>query len=170
MRIVRWEPFRELDAMQGEMRRLLGQLGGAGEGRREPESETWLPPVDVSETESDLVLAFDVPGVSQDRIDVELDDNTLTVSGTRERASVQEGERFYRAERRFGQFSRSIPLPPGIAEEEIRADLRDGVLEIRVPKPRQAQPRRIQVGGGQQQAGGQEQQGTVNPTAGEAPS
>ena len=148
MRIVRWEPFRELEAMQNEMRRLLGQAGGGEGGER---GGAWLPPVDVSETERDLVLSFDLPGISQDAISIELDEGTLTVSGEREQRGQEEGERFYRVERRFGTFTRSIPLPPGIDEEQIKAELRDGVLQVRVPKPRAPQPRRIAIGDQQQQ-------------------
>ena len=144
MRIVRWEPFREIEAMQNEMRRLLGQTEGERGG-------TWMPPVDVSETERELVLSFDLPGISQDEINVELDDGTLTISGERQRRQEEQGEGFYRVERRYGGLSRSIPLPPGVDEEGIRADYRDGVLDIRVPKPQQPQPRRITIGGGGEQ-------------------
>ncbi len=164
MRIVRWEPFRELEAMQGEMRRLLGQVGG----REEERGGTWMPSVDVSETEQELVLAFDVPGVPKERLNVEVEDNTLTVSGTREQMEEREGERFYRRERRFGTFSRSIPLPAGIDESQITADSRDGVLEVRIPKPQQPQPRRIEIGGEQQGGGHVDVEGTASPTATDA--
>jgi HSP20 family protein len=131
--------------MQNEMRRVFGQLAGLGQ-TTEGEAGTWLPPLDVSETESDIVLSLDLPGVAQDRIEVEVDEGTLTIGGSRERVT-REGERFYRVERRFGTFTRSVPLPAGIDESRIQAEYRDGVLEVRVPKPAQAQPRRIQIGG-----------------------
>ena len=145
MRRGRWEPLRELEAMQNEMRRVFGQLAGVGQAG-EGETGTWLPSLDVSETDADIVLTLDLPGVPQDAIEIEVDEGTLTIAGTRERRG-REGERFYRVERRFGSFSRSIPLPPGIDEGQIRADYRDGVLEGRVPKPRQPQPKRITIGG-----------------------
>jgi HSP20 family protein len=145
MRRGRWEPLRELEAMQNEMRRLFGQMTGLSQSGAEGEAGAWLPPLDVSETESDIVLSLDLPGVPEDRIDVEVEDGTLTIGGSRERPA-NEGERFYRVERRFGAFSRSVPLPPGIDESRIEAAYRDGVLEVRIPKPAQAQPRRIQVG------------------------
>ena len=146
MRGGRWEPLRELEAMQSEMRRVFGQLAGLGQGAGEPETGTWLPPLDVSETEQEIVLALDLPGVPQDTIEVEVDEGSLTVSGSRERRAGDD-ERFYRVERRFGAFARSVPLPPGIDQAGIKADARDGVLEVRVPKPRQAQPRKIRIGG-----------------------
>jgi len=148
----RWEPFRELEAMRNEVQRLLGQLAGAGGGGGETRATEhdvggWLPQMDVSETEDEIILAFDLPGVPQELIDVEVDDNTLTVRGTRERVHDERGERFHRVERRFGEFTRAVPLPPGVEEADIKASYRNGVLEIRVPKPRQSQPRRIEVGG-----------------------
>ena len=145
MALVRWEPFRELDALQNEMGRWMSQLSGGitpGNGQ----SSTWLPAVDVWETEKELVLSFDLPGIAEDEIAVELEDNVLTVSGRRERTSEHSSDRFYRFERRFGTFSRSVTLPAGVNEKDIEADYTNGVLEIRVPKPEQQKPRRIQIG------------------------
>jgi HSP20 family protein len=148
MAIVRWEPFRELAALQNEMSRWMGGLSG-GVAPGNGQSSTWLPSVDVWETENELVLSFDLPGIDEDAIAVELDDDVLTVSGERERTSEHSGERFYRFERRFGTFSRSVTLPPGVKEEAITADYRNGVLEIRIPKPEEQKPRRIKVGSGE---------------------
>jgi HSP20 family protein len=147
MALVRWEPFRELAALQNEMGRWMNQLGGGvGTPTGNGQSSTWLPAVDVWETESDLVLSFDLPGVEEEKIAVEFDENVLTVTGERERKSVNTNDRFYSFERRFGQFSRSVTLPTGVKEDEIKADYRDGVLEIRVPKPEEQKPKRIQIG------------------------
>jgi HSP20 family protein len=145
MALVRWEPFRELAALQNEMGRWMGQLsGGATPGNGQ--SSTWLPAVDVWETEEELVLSFDLPGIAEDEIAVELDDNVLTVSGRRERTSDHSSERFYRFERRFGTFSRSVTLPAGVSEGDVKADYTHGVLEIHVPKPEEQKPKRIQIG------------------------
>lgn len=144
MALVRWEPFRELAALQSEMGRWMNQMAGAGPTNGG--SSPWLPAVDVWETEDELVLAFDLPGIPEERIAVEIEDGVLTVSGERERASEHSSERFYRFERRFGAFSRSVTLPSGVPEDAIKADYRDGVLEIRVPKPEEQKPKRIQIG------------------------
>ncbi len=146
MALVRWEPFRELAALQNEMGRWMNQMAGGATPGGNGQSSTWLPAVDVWETENELVLAFDLPGIPEDKIAVELDDNVLTVSGERERNEEQSGERFYRYERRFGTFSRSVTLPAGVNEEQINAAYKDGVLEIRVPKPEEQKPKRIQIG------------------------
>jgi HSP20 family protein len=144
MALVRWEPFRELAALQNEMGRWMGQLPGLTPGNGQ--SSNWLPSVDVWETEDELVLSFDLPGIPEDDIAVELEDNVLTVSGERERTSEHSSERFYRFERRYGTFSRSVTLPPGVKEDSIKADYKDGVLEVRVPKPEEQKPKRIKVG------------------------
>jgi HSP20 family protein len=147
MALVRWEPFRELAALQNEMGRWMNQLaGGVGTTPGNGQSSTWLPAVDVWETDSELVLSFDLPGIPEEKVAVELDDSVLTVSGERERMQEHSSERFYRFERRFGQFSRSVTLPAGIKEDEIQANYKDGVLEIRVPKPEEQKPKRIQIG------------------------
>jgi HSP20 family protein len=142
--LVRWEPFREIAALQNEMSRFMNGVG-EGNGRS---TQTWVPALDVWETEQDLVYAFDLPGIPEAKIDVEFEDGALTVTAERERTQQVESERFYRFERRFGTFSRTIGLPQGTVEDSIRADYHDGVLEIHVAKPEQPKPRRIQVGSG----------------------
>jgi HSP20 family protein len=148
--LVRWEPFREIAALQNDMGRLmsafLGQANGEATGR------TWVPAVDVWETEKELVYAFDLPGIPEDKISVEFDEGALTISGERERVDEVRNDGFYRYERRFGSFSRSVGLPQGVTEDDVKADYRDGVLEIKVAKPETPKPRRIQVGSGDRSA------------------
>jgi HSP20 family protein len=92
------------------------------------------------------VLSFDLPGIPEDKITIELDDNVLTVSGERQRTQEHSSERFYRFERRYGTFSRNVTLPTGVNDTDISADYKDGVLEVRVPKPEEQKPKRIPVG------------------------
>jgi HSP20 family protein len=144
--LVRWDPFREITTLQNEMSRLMNTVvGGVGNGSR-----TWLPAVDVWETDSEVVYAFDLPGIPEDKISVELEDGSLTVSGEREQTQEVSEDRHYRFERRYGTFSRSIGLPQGVSEDSIKADYKDGVLEVRVTKPEQPKPRRIEIGSGEQ--------------------
>ena len=146
MALVRWEPFRELAALQNEMGRWMSQVAGVGSLPGNGQSSTWMPAVDVWETDKEIVLSFDLPGIPEDKIAVELEDNVLTVSGERERIQEHSNDRFYRFERRYGSFSRSVTLPTGVNEDSIQADYSDGVLEVRVPKPEEQKPRRIQIG------------------------
>jgi HSP20 family protein len=142
--VFRWEPLRELATIQNEMGRLMnGLLEGNGRS-----TQSWVPAVDVWETEDELVYAFDLPGIPEDKIEIEFEDGGLTVSAERAREEKVENDRFYRFERRFGSFSRTIGLPQGVTEDAISADYKNGVLEVHVRKPEQTKPRRIQVGGG----------------------
>ena len=145
MAIVRWEPLRELAALQNEMSRFMGSALGEGNGQQ----RTWVPAVDVWETEKEVVYAFDVPGIPEEKVSIELEENALTVSGERERTKEISDERFYRFERRFGSFSRTIGLPQNVTEDQVKAEYRDGVLEVRVAKPETPKPRRIQIGRGE---------------------
>jgi HSP20 family protein len=144
--LVRWEPFRELASLHGEMSRLMNGLM-EGNGRTD---RAWVPAVDVWESEDELVYAFDLPGIPRDKIEVEFEDGAVTVSGERERSQEVSNDRFYRFERRYGTFTRTIALPQGVDESAIKADYKDGVLELHVTKPAQAKPRRIEIGGAEQ--------------------
>ena len=142
--LVRWEPIRELATLQTEMSRLMnGIFEGSGRAAQE-----WVPAVDVWENEQELVYAFDLPGVPEDAVAIELQDDTLTVTASRERTAERSENGFVRFERRFGTFSRAVGVPTGVTEDSVKADYRDGVLEIRVAKPEAPKPRRIQLGGG----------------------
>ncbi len=147
--LVRWEPFRELASMQNDMSRLMNTFLGSGEGNGQS-TRNWIAAVDVWETENEVVYAFDLPGISEDNISVEFEDGALTVTGERERTQETDDERYYRFERRYGTFIRTIALPQGVGEDAINADYRNGVLEVRVRKPEQPKPRRIQIGKGAQ--------------------
>ena len=140
--LVRWEPFRELATLQTEMSRLMNGLF-EGNGRS---TQSWVPPVDVYETADELVYSFDLPGIPESAVDVELHDDTLTVTARREQSEERAQDGFYRVERRFGTFTRTLGVPQGISPEAVKADLKDGVLEVRVPKPEAAKPRRIRIG------------------------
>jgi HSP20 family protein len=140
--LVRWEPFREIAAFQNEMSRFMNGLL-EGNGRT---TQSWVPALDVWETESEIVYALDLPGIPEEKISVELDDTSLTVAAERERAPEESDDRFYRFERRYGTFSRTFGVPHGVTESDVRAEYRNGVLELHVRKPEQPQPKRIQIG------------------------
>src|SRR4029079_3850626 len=142
--LVRFDPFREMAALQNDMSRLLGVLhDGNGAAER-----AWVPALDVWETESEYVYAFDLPGIPEDRISIEFEDGALTVSAERARTQQTENDRFYRFERRFGTFTRTLGLPQGIKDSDISASSNDGVLEIHVTKPEETKPQRIKIGAG----------------------
>ena len=142
--LVRWEPFRELVALQSEMSRFMnGLLEGNGQS-----AQSWVPTADVWETEKEVVYAFDLPGIPEDKISVELEDGALTLTAERERDQTVEDGRYFRFERRFGTFTRTIGLPQGVTEKDVTADYKHGVLEVHVAKPEQPKPQKIQIGVG----------------------
>jgi HSP20 family protein len=148
MTIVRWEPLREFSTLQNEMNRLFstvfdtppGGNGGTGGAMRR-----WMPPMDLVETDDHFVLRADLPGLSEEDVHIELEDTTLTVSGERKAEHESRDEGFYRVERAFGAFSRTLTLPKGIDPEAITANFDRGVLEVRIPKPEERKPRRIEI-------------------------
>jgi HSP20 family protein len=139
--LVRWEPFKELASFQNDVNRWFNSVFD-GQVR---ENRTWVPALDVWETEGEVVYAFDLPGIPEDKIAIEVKDDTLTISAEREKTEETSDDRFYRFERRFGSFSRAVGLPQGVDENQITASYRDGVLEVRVPKPAEQRPRKIEL-------------------------
>ena len=139
--LVRWEPFRELGTLQSELSRLMNGMN-EGNGRRE---QTWVPALDVWETPTEVVYAFDLPGIPEDRISIEVNDETLTVSANREKVDETSETGFYRFERRYGTFARGVGLPQGVDQDGISARYENGVLEVRVQKPEEQKPKKIEL-------------------------
>ncbi len=139
--LVRWEPFRELTSFQNEMSRFMnGLLEGPGRV-----TQSWVPALDVWETDSDVVYAFDLPGIPEEAIAIEVKDDVLSVTAEREKTEEASEDGYFRFERRFGSFARAVGLPKGIDQDSITARYENGVLEIRVPKPAEARPRTISL-------------------------
>jgi HSP20 family protein len=144
--LVRWDPVAEVDSFQTEMNRLLGGFFGNGNGSRR-----WLPPMDLAETDEELVLTADLPGMSEEDIAIEVRDNVLAISGERKDERRESGRGFHRAERSFGRFSRSLALPRGVDAQRVSAKFDQGVLEVRIPKPEERKPFRVKIGADDEQ-------------------
>jgi HSP20 family protein len=144
MALIRWEPARELREMNRLFNTFFEPSAGAVMRR-------WSPAMDLVETEDNYVLRADLPGVSEGDVKIELDDNVLTISGERKSAHKEAKEGYYRVERAYGSFSRTLTLPEGVDADSINASFDRGVLEVKVPKPEQRKPRRVEiaVGGGE---------------------
>jgi HSP20 family protein len=146
MAVIRWEPARELHTLQQEMNRLFGSAFDAqATGANGSSAARWIPAMDLVEEEDHFVLRADLPGVEEDAVNVELEDDVLTISGERKSEHESRKDGYYRIERASGTFSRSLTLPDGIDPESIKASFNRGVLEVTVPKPEQRKPRRVAI-------------------------
>lgn len=154
MALVRWDPMRELDSLQGELNRAFdGFFGARGNDVR---ARRWIPAMDVVESDDHLVLRADLPGITEDDIEIEIKDNVLTVSGERKVEDEKRDEGYYRVERAFGSFSRSLTLPEGVKADDVSASFDKGVLAISIPKPEERKPQRVQIGKGSVEGEGTE--------------
>jgi HSP20 family protein len=115
------------------------------EGNGRSSTQTWVPALDVWETPTEVVYAFDLPGISEEQINIEVKDETLTVSAEREKVEETSEKGFYRFERRYGTFARGVGLPQGVDQDNISARYENGVLEVRVPKPEEQKPKKISL-------------------------
>ena len=129
--ITRWEPFAELADMRSRFDRLFGDLA---DGR----DRDWMPAVDMMRDNGNLVVRAEVPGIKPEEIDIKIDAGMLTISGKHEEATEEKDKEYVRRERRYGAFSRTMALPEGVDPKKIKATTTDGVLEIKVPLPKEA--------------------------------
>ncbi len=146
--LTRPEPF-------GEFSRLMNTLFNAGEGAGT--TNRWMPAMDLVEADNHFVLKADLPGLTEDDVSIEVQDNALTVSGERKAEHEERQRGWYRVERSFGRFSRSLTLPEGVDPAGIEASFDKGVIEIRIPKPEERKPRRVQIRAGANGTEGSEQ-------------
>ena len=146
MALARWTPQRDLMAVRDEMNRVLNEVFGRGANDESAWfSGAWSPPVDIYETDEALVMKAELPGFSKDDISIELKENTLVIKGERKHEDeVKEGN-YHRKERMYGAFQRSFMLPATVDREKVSASYKDGILELRLPKAVEAQPKRIAV-------------------------
>src|ERR1700754_1996193 len=171
MALIRWEPVRELGTIQSDMNRLFNSFFDtptAANGRTFPR---WVPAMDLVETDGAFVLKADLPGLSESDVNIEVEENVLTISGERKSEHQDRKAGYYRVERSYGSFRRSLTLPEGVEAEAVKATFANGVLEVTVPKPVQQAPRRGKTPGPGPPAGDAEaiEGSSETPAAAEAP-
>ena len=149
MALIRWEPARELHSIQQEVNGLFGTLFDVPiTASASAATRSWIPAMDLVEEKDEYVLHADLPGLTEKDVRVELEDNVLSVFGTRKSEHENRKDGYYRVERASGSFSRSLTLPEGVDPESIRAQFENGVLEVRIPKPAERKRRRVAIGVG----------------------
>jgi HSP20 family protein len=139
----RWEPFRELGDLQTEVNRLFDRF--FGRSARGGVTEAWSPAVDLWETNDEVVVAAELPGVREKEIQVTMTGDVLTIRGERAQQHEAQDGSFYRMERVFGKFERSIQLPIPVQADRVKATYRDGVLEVHLPKAEDVKPKEIKI-------------------------
>jgi HSP20 family protein len=141
MNITRWEPFREME----QMFRQYSPLFGRSMWREPGEVTQWAPAADISETEKEFLIKAELPEVKKEDVRITLENGVITISGERKHEKEQKDENEIRVERFYGSFSRSFVLPDNIDQEGIRAESKDGVLRIHVPKTASSKAKPIQI-------------------------
>jgi HSP20 family protein len=142
--VERWDPFRGMGEVQSEINRLFDSFAGRPATMAGTE-RVWLPTVDVHETKDDIVLSFDIPGVSEKDVQLTITGDLLTLKGERRFERESSENTYHRVERLYGKFERSVQLPMSVATDKVKATYRDGVLEVRLAKADEVKPRQIKI-------------------------
>ncbi len=145
--LMRWEPFSEVDALQRSINRLFDEAFSGRRVRQEGGEAMWTPPVNTYEDKDAFTLYIDLPGVDQKAVKLNLDNNTLTISGTRRLEHEEERENYQRIESVYGNFSRAFTLPATVDTDKVEAHMENGVLTIRLPKREEVKPKQIEIKG-----------------------
>ena len=140
--ISKWEPFRDMLSLRADMDRLFSSLFGGGYEEREG---LWAPLVDIEEDNDTIMVKVEIPGMRKEDIKVSVQSNILTITGERKHESETKNKTFHRVERSYGKFSRMITLPTDVDSDKVKANYKDGILSITLPKPEAVKPKHIDV-------------------------
>ena len=143
---VRWDPFGEFSTLQEKMNRLFEDLIPATrKGEEELNTGTFYPAVDISEGEKDITLKAELPGIDKKDVHVEINDGVITLRGERKLEKEEKKENYHRLERSYGTFNRSFTLPTTVDSGKVKANYKDGILEVTLPRKEEAKPKPIPV-------------------------
>lgn len=146
MTVVKWDPRRNLSFLQDRINRMFWEAFPEPRGENDEVSlGTWYPAVDIHETDQAIVLQAELPGLSKEDIEIEIKENVLTLKGERKQSNEVKEQNYHRQERRSGKFYRSFTLPAVIDPEKVIASFKAGVLEVKIPKPREQESTQIEI-------------------------
>lgn len=145
MAITRWDPFRDVLSLQNRMNSLFQDFNRGDSGGDLMTTASFVPPVDIYEDEHKITLKLEVPGMKDSDLDIQLENNVLTVKGERKFENEEKEENFHRIERRYGSFYRSFTIPNTVNPESVKANYDAGVLKIELEKRAEAKPKQIKV-------------------------
>ena len=145
MTLVRWRPTRDVFRLRDEMDRLFDDFVERFPTRRDFEDRMWSPDVDVHETDSEVVVKAEIPGMEQKDINVTIKDNVLTLKGEKMQEKEKKETNYHRIERTYGSFSRSFTLPTMVVSDKAAAQYKNGILTVTLPKSEEVKPKEIAV-------------------------
>ncbi len=145
MTLVRWDPFRELEEMSERLNRMFARPAVRTNGKETMIVADWTPSVDISETEGEYVIKAELPEVKKEDVKVTVENGVLTMQGERRQEKEEKGKRYHRIERSYGSFIRSFSLPESVDEDAVKAEYKDGVLSLHLPKSERVKPKAIEV-------------------------
>lgn len=146
MTLVRWDPFRELEEVSDRLNRMFARPSSPRTtGKETMIVADWTPSVDISETEGEYQIKAEIPDVKKEDVKVTLEDGVLTIQGERKQEKEEKGKKYHRIERSYGSFVRTFSLPDVIDEEKVKAEFKEGVLNLHLPKSEKAKPKAIEV-------------------------
>lgn len=149
MAITRWNPFRELEEMNDRLNRAFGRSnlmrGLDTEAKDALVGFDWAPSVDITENAEEFQIKTELPEVKKEDVKIHVEDGVLTLSGERKQEKEEKDKKWHRVERSYGSFMRSFTLPTNVDDAKIRAELKDGILTLRLPKSASAKPKTVEV-------------------------
>lgn len=146
MNIIKYDPFRDLRSLQDEMNRLFSSSFPRLSNQEEM-SAGWSPSVDIYESETQVILEAELPGMKREDFDLSIENNIITLKGERRFEKKDEGDNYHRVERAYGSFTRSFNLPRTISTEDIKAEYKNGILTVTLQKKEEAKARKIEITG-----------------------
>ncbi|ALA58506.1 Hsp20/alpha crystallin family protein [Nitrospira moscoviensis] len=145
MTLVRWDPFRELEEMSDRLNRVFSRPALRTNGKENLTVADWIPTVDISETDGEYLIKAELPEVKKEDVKVTVENGVLTLQGERRQEKEEKGKKFHRVERSYGSFVRSFTLPESVEEGGVKAEYKDGVLNLHLPKSEKVKPKAIEV-------------------------
>ncbi|HET6204642.1 MAG TPA: Hsp20/alpha crystallin family protein [Planctomycetota bacterium] len=146
MSLIRWDPFRELEDVNERLNRMFGRPIPHREGAKETLAiPDWTPTLDIVETPEEYTIQVELPGIPKESVKIAVEERLLRIEGERRQDREEKGKKFHRMERAYGSFLRTFALPDNVDETQVRADFKDGILTVRLPKTQKAKPKTVEV-------------------------
>lgn len=143
--LIRWNPFREFETMQNRVSNLLSSPLLLGMGEETLVASEWSPLVDVEESDKAFTIKAELPEVKKEDVKIELENGSIRISGERKIEKEEAGRRWHRLERSYGAFERAFTLPEGTQRTEIKAEFKDGLLKVHLPKGESSKPKALEI-------------------------